>query len=257
MEEKPKHSPIGASSRHRWAACPGSIKASEGIKQNPGAAAMEGTLAHDIADYALNKIKGTNLSVDPILKNLTGAVKTYCDFVQTLMAKCAASHIEHGFDISDIYPNLYGTADYVGFNEIDRVLYVVDYKHGANIVVEVKNNMQLEYYALGALHTLRYPARWVEMIIVQPRAFHAAGVIRRWRVDVLHFLDVEYKLKKEAALALSDNPPRIAGSHCLFCPAKKKCEEHKDNKGKDAQKVFAKQFGFKKKSPGEVFDEID
>ena len=113
------------------------------------------------------------------------------------------------------------TYSIVAYDKKNGVLHVVDYKHGEGLVIEVKNNLQLEYYALGALTTLKYPCRYVQMTIVQPRAYHPDGSIRHWRIPSLHFLDVEQSIISEAEETRNPKAILHAGSHCLFCPAKK------------------------------------
>jgi hypothetical protein len=118
-------------------------------------------------------------------------------------------------------------------------LRVIDYKHGQGTPVEAEGNPQGMYYALGALTALRFPARVVEIVIVQPRCPHGAGPIRSWTIGVDELLDWQADLldgvkRVEHASRLHDPAsfeklPNIAaqwadgylasGDHCKFCPA--------------------------------------
>ena len=49
------HSRIGASSMHRWSACPGSVVLSEGIESRSSDDAKLGTAAHALAEACLNQ----------------------------------------------------------------------------------------------------------------------------------------------------------------------------------------------------------
>lgn len=236
-DDRPLHSPIGASSMHRWKACPGSIKLSEGLPNTSGVAAQEGTAAHEIVALALERGFSENRPAFEVLREHIEALRTYTEYIESLK-KENPIHIEHSFDMSDIFDNLYGTADCVIYDQDSKILHVIDYKHGKGIPVEVENNSQLSYYALGVLHTLAYPCRFVQMTIVQPRCFHPQGKIRSWRVSVLHFIEFELDLIKAAKATKKKKAPLVAGSHCIFCPAKTICKEHHNMKVNQAKEEF-------------------
>ena len=139
-----------------------------------------------------------------------------------------------------VSPGMYGTADAVALDKSKGILHVVDFKFGEGIVVDVKDNPQLEYYALGALRTLKFPCRKVRMTIIQPRAYHPAGHIRHWDVDAIHFLDVEADILKEIKKVWAPKPTYKAGAHCLFCRAANKCEEKLNSKVEAARIEFAR-----------------
>lgn len=235
---KPTHSPIGASSMSRWSACPASISLSKGIESPPGTAAMEGTAAHELVGLALERALSENVPTLTILQKTIEAVNKYAEYVESLIKGVNPYHIEHSFDMSAIYPNLYGTADAVVYDKESKTLHVIDYKHGEGLVVEVENNLQLQYYALGALTTLNYPCSYVTMSIVQPRAYHPAGHIRSWTVPALHFLEFEETLVKAAKRTEEKNPELKAGPHCMFCPAKPFCKERANANTLEAKKEF-------------------
>lgn len=221
-EERPKHSPIGASSMSRWAACPGSVRLSKDQPNVAGKAALEGTAAHELIGLALENAFSKNVHVKEVLDKTVEAVLVYANYIYSIK-KDNPVHIEHGFDMGSIYPNLYGTADCVIYETKQRVLHVIDYKHGEGLPVEVENNKQLQYYALGALTTLGYNPTKVTMTIVQPRCYHPQGAVRSWTVPALHFIDFEADLVEAAKATEKKNAKLLAGSHCIFCPAKSIC----------------------------------
>jgi len=222
--DRPVHSPIGASSRYRFSKCPGSVALSKGMPNTSGIAAQEGTAAHELISLAMQRAFSKNIKTIDVLNDIVKAVDVYADYVEGIK-QGHAIHIEHSFDMGAIFEDLYGTADCVVYNQKSSTLHVIDYKHGENLVVEVEGNGQLEYYALGALTTLGYPCRWVHMTIVQPRAYHPDGPIRHWKVPALHFIDVENKIVAEAKETLEKDALLLAGSHCMFCPAKTVCPQ--------------------------------
>ena len=233
-----KHSPIGASSRYRWSKCPGSVQMSDGMPNVAGPAAIEGTLAHELVAYVLEKAFSKNVGYSAVTDELLAHLDVYLSYVWQLKQKSKVIHIEHSFDMQDIFYQLYGTADCVAFDEENETLHVVDYKHGQGIVVEVENNLQLEYYALGALSTLKYPCRWVQMTIVQPRAYHPDGPIRHWKIPSIDFIEIEHQLIREAKAAMKKDATLLAGTHCMFCPGKKVCPENHVASVQGAKKDF-------------------
>lgn len=222
---QPVHSPLGASSYYRWKACPGSIRQSKGIESQASAYAEQGTRAHEAAALMLSGRK-PDTDFDP--EDLT-AIETYVDFVKSLINSGSAqeiwSKIEHRFDLTKLYPQLYGTADAVIYNYQLQKLVVIDYKHGAGIPVEVVDpqtkqpNSQLMYYGLGAMYELNLPCRSVELVIVQPRCFHKDGPIRKWTTSPETLLDFAGELITDAELTKCADAPLKVGEWCRFCPA--------------------------------------
>lgn len=221
MSEIQVHSSIGASSMHRWSACPGSVKLCKGIPSVSSKYAEEGTRAHEVAADLLNGIP-QGCSVDP---EMLEAVMVYVNEVKRCFAlgKNCTLLIEHKFDLSTVHPGLFGTADAVIFNPSRSVLQVFDYKHGAGIPVGVEENQQLMYYGLGALLSTKFICSHVELIIVQPRCEHADGPIRRWLFEAYKLIDFAAELKEAALRTEEPNAPLNPGDHCRFCPAAPQC----------------------------------
>lgn len=214
IQDRPAHSHIGASSAYRWFACPGSVRLSKGIPNRSSVYAQEGTDAHE---WAAKVLLG-QATVDDAPEDMQDAIAAY--------AECCTqgdggwrSLVEHKFDLTSVYPGLYGTADCVRYNEDTRVLEVIDFKYGAGIAVEVKGNPQLRYYALGALMTCGFTPTEVEMIIVQPRCFHPDGPVRRERIHVAELYDFATELIDYAKATEDPNAMVVVGEHCRFCPA--------------------------------------
>lgn len=220
------HSPIGASSWYRWKACPGSVRLSDGIESKSSHYAEEGTKAHNIAAAIL---ENGILPQSACTKEMFEAANVYVEEVikwWNIADGESELLIEHKFDLSGkIFPGLYGTADAVIYDEPNRTLRVFDFKYGAGMAVEVENNLQLIYYALGALLTKKYVADVVEMVIVQPRCPHPDGPVRSWSLDAIDLLDYAAQLKEDALKTLEKDAPLSSGEHCKFCPAAPTCPE--------------------------------
>lgn len=221
---QPTHSPLGASSYSRWKACPGSVRLSRGIFKPSSPAAEEGTRAHELAEKIL---RGEPCEAP---QEMVEAVLVYVDFVRSWGGW--ERWLEQRFDLSAYHPMLYGTADCVLYDRQHKILNVIDYKHGQGVVVEVESegtpNVQLMYYALGALHQMRLPVAQVILTIVQPRAFHPQGSIRSVTVDPLEFLDFGADLAADARATEKFDAPLNPGSHCRWCAAQGICPAIKE-----------------------------
>jgi hypothetical protein len=103
------------------------------------------------------------------------------------------------------------------------VLYVYDFKYGQGVAVEAENNKQLMYYALGALEG-NDDINEIELVIVQPRAFHPKGPVRRWRVSREDLMAFRAELIAHAKATEAPDAPIVPGEWCKFCPALAVCK---------------------------------
>ena len=237
---RPTHSPIGASSMYRWAECPGSVALSEGIVSESSAYAEEGTEAHELgATWLKGNGKTPECDDDEMLDN----VRIYVDYVFGLLGSRCKLFVEHGFDLSDVYPGAYGTNDAAVYDGVNKILHVIDLKYGAGIYVSARNNPQLRYYALGALLELQKEGHEVEtvvMTIVQPRCTTIEGAARSETIDAIDLMEFAADLVMYAKRTAEPNAPLKAGDHCRFCPAIIKCPEVQNVKQLVAKSEFAK-----------------
>jgi hypothetical protein len=246
-ENQPAHSKIGASSMKRWANCPGSVKLSEGIPNVSSKYAAEGTEAHTWGEKVL---RGENVP-SSIPASMREAVMVYVDYVRGMLADHGVGDdeftLEQRFDLSAIYPGLFGTADCVMYLASRKQLVVVDYKHGAGLPVEVADehgpNVQLMYYATGAAHSPQFkdkPIDTVKLVVVQPRCQHEDGPVREVVVDSLDLLSFAHELAILAANTQKENAPLVPGKWCKdnFCPAAGICPALHSQ----ANEVAARQF---------------
>lgn len=229
------HSPLGASSAHRWMNCPGSVALCVGIEDKGSFAAAEGTVAHSIGENALRP--GPKLGVldhvatcdghaITVTQEMLDAVKVYVEYVQD-RAHVKERKLEQRLDLSSVHPDCFGTADCILWKPKRSELEVIDYKHGAGVAVEVLNNKQLKFYALGALLTCGYPAKIVTVTIVQPRCPHPDGPIRSQTFEAIDLLDFAADLKEAAAATEQPDAPLHAGDWCRWCPAAGVCPEQR------------------------------
>lgn len=253
MTALPAHSKLGASSMHRWSECPGSVRLSAGLESTSSFYAAEGTLAHEVA--ACNLTDGTDPEADLgepvptegfdifITEEMCEAVQVYLDAVRGDACEDDGSApyrlIEHKFHLEELHPQLFGTADCVQVWPARKLMRVYDYKHGAGVAVDVDNNVQLKYYALGALLSYKKPIAEVELVIVQPRCPHEGGQVRRYRFKAVELLDFEADLMDAVRRTEAPDAPLKLGDHCHWCPAAALCPEAKSRAQEAAKMEFS------------------
>ena len=253
----PAHSKIGASSMKRWQACPGSVKLSEGIESRSSVFAEEGTKAHELAEKWL--LNGESALVGyPI--DMVEHVSVYVDAVAERVDDDPVVNrllVEQRFHLHELHSDLFGTSDAIVWRPDLERLSVIDLKYGAGVPVEVEDNPQLQYYALGALlANKQWKPREVEVVIVQPRCPHPDGPVRTQVLQVVDLLDfaadlVEAVKRTELASAQFaligpglgqvtkegwERAHLALGDHCRFCPAAAICPKQR-SKAQELAKI--------------------
>lgn len=248
MENKPAHSSIGASSAHRWMECPGSNKFIDEVAppQETSVYAAEGTAAHELAEMCLNndqnaeEFLGDNINGFEVTPGMAEAVQEYLDDIRFITERANEQEgvevhtgCEDSICLSWIDEDAYGTLDnHIAI--IGDTLYVHDYKHGQGVPVEAQDNVQLFYYTLGIAKKYDFNFKKYVATIVQPRAPHPEGPIRRFHFDNDRLMGFQDELI-EAIQAVRDMSKLSldvvkrdhlkAGDGCKFCPVKAGCPE--------------------------------
>lgn len=241
-----KHSPFGGSAASRFMACPGSIALSgQAPPEKPSPYAEEGTFAHAVAAEALEtSARSTTAAIGKTLGFLDhGESKTR--EITAEISKAVDVYLEAVWDEYDLDPNsqieveqgfaldldaaepgeVFGTNDALVYSPARRKLTIFDYKHGAGVIVDVKDNTQLKFYAIGAMQGHpEWDVREIELVIVQPRAFSADGDgVKRWSLPMAEVIEFPYELNEAVALCKTADAPLVAGDHCRWCPAATIC----------------------------------
>ncbi|MBA3678507.1 MAG: DUF2800 domain-containing protein [Sphingosinicella sp.] len=225
------HAELGASVAARWMVCPGSVRLSRGQANYETEHSRAGTAAHALAELCLRKghtpdvYEGVELEGVEVDQDMIDAVAVYVNYCRAIPR--GNSWIEHRFSLAALNPPapMFGTCDFAAHIPLLRELEVVDYKNGSGVVVEVKGNKQLRYYALGALLELGQglEVETVKITIVQPRAGHPDGAIRSEVIPVADLLAFADELMAAARATLEPDAPLNPGAHCRFCPASPIC----------------------------------
>jgi hypothetical protein len=238
-----EHAPISMSGLHRSLNCLGSYNACKDLpKQPPNKYAAEGTVAHELAASALERIRVRPLwsRFDPTDWALNGkyhpdgievtltaemveAVQVYIEFVQTQEKKYDEQpEIERKVKITD---DCWGTADSIIYSPY-RILIVNDYKHGTGIQVDAEMNEQLLGYAYARLKELPSDEgnaiAKVQMNIIQPRG--AGEAIKTFEMHPRDLIAWAHGVLYPAIEAMKKpNAKLTPGDWCKYCPAALTC----------------------------------
>ncbi len=212
--------------------CPGSVALSSTLPAMPETFyAKEGTAAHALAEVCLVTDDDPGAHIGQTLKgvvvtdDMAAAVAVYIDHVRKQAAQHADAHVvlEQRVSLTQFDPDFFGTNDSSVLSLNDRVLYTNDYKHGAGVPVDVENNSQLKYYALGAVMAAGGGIDRVVLSVIQPRCSHAGEAIRSWETTPLDLIEFGFELAAAAARTRETNAPLNPGKWCRWCSAQGTC----------------------------------
>ena len=243
MLKETAHSILGASGAYRWMKCPGQPSLAKDLPDKESIYAREGSAAHYMAEQAFGKFPPMRPSLMWIknkgkrcpgeyedincTEEMLEALDAYYEHVNKLYYYCG-KHLtfEQKFKLDWLHPGLFGTVDCCAHDE-KGTMWVTDYKHGSGVVIEVINNPQLMYYALGAIgpdNPLKIEK--VILTICQPRAYHDDGPTRSWETTSEQLYTWARDVLKPAAMATTEpEAPLVAGDHCKFCKAMAICPQ--------------------------------
>lgn len=228
-----KHALLSASSAHKWIACPPSALLSKRFEDASSSFAQEGTDAHTLAQYKLEKLLGLNTK-DPTEslsfydEEMNSHAEYYAAFVLEQLEKAKETCddpqilIEQKLDFSKYVPEGYGHVDCLII--ADGTLTVIDYKYGLGIKVSAERNPQMFCYALGGLALFDgiYDIDNIQLIIYQPRREN----ISEYSISKSELIKwAEEVLAPTAQLAIKGEGEYKAGEHCQFCKAKATCRK--------------------------------
>ena len=220
---------VGGSTAKRVINCPGSVALVAQMPPKPSSVyADTGTLLHNvIADVLDGKATAQDflgavhadvtLDQDLIDNKLMPALAALNDIDPDRQMEYE-TEVVVGF--GDLLPGVFGSADIVG--RIGDTAYIVDWKFGDGVAVDVEENPQLMFYAAAAMRTPA--AQWafegatkVELVIVQP------PYVKRWETTPRRIQLFEKELTQAVKVALRPDAPLAQGDWCRWCAAKAIC----------------------------------
>lgn len=224
------HAILSASASSRWLHCTPSARLERKFPDVSSPYALEGSRAHERAEYFLNRFLKTGDSNVLIREDveMNDAVQVYVNIcVEKINEARTASpdaqiKVEQRLDFSRWVPEGFGTGDMVMVS--DKYFEVVDLKYGKGVPVSAVNNSQMRLYALGMYEAFGYlyGADEVRMTIVQPRL----DSVSTETISVEDLLTWGEEVKKKAKIAFAGKGDFCAGNHCRFCKARNTCRAH-------------------------------
>lgn len=263
------HAKFGASNAKRRMNCPGSLNAEAPFPDESSPYAELGTAAHELGEFCLVNghedafaFIGEEHNGHKVDDNMARAVQVYIDHIRaTALLEPSLCRYEKRFSLDKLDPPMpmFGTADCIIYGKESGTLYVLDYKHGQGVAVEVEDNAQLKYYALGAILEIgdKAPVNKVITVVIQPRAMHADGPVRSYSYSRDEIMDFGTELIDAAHESLKPDAPRLAGDHCKFCKAAGTCSALRNDALAVAQDEFGAVKDLNDLTPAEVADYLE
>ena len=220
---------VGGSTAKRVINCPGSVALVAQMPPKPSSVyADTGTLLHNVIADVLDGVATA--------QDFLGAVHADVTLDQDLIdnkllpALAALNEIDPDRQMEfetevvvgfgDLLPGVFGSSDIVG--RIGDTAYIVDWKFGDGVAVDVEENPQLMFYAAAAMRTPA--AQWafegaakVELVIVQP------PYVKRWETTPRRIQLFEKELMQAVKVAQRPDAPLAQGDWCRWCAAKAIC----------------------------------
>jgi hypothetical protein len=254
------HASLAPSASKRWIKCPRSVARSAGEHSKSSIWAKEGSAAHELCEVVMTKdhdpydyLNGvvvmadrdgkkvdftpgvykrreTNAEPDndniwPITDEMCESVEMYRSSIKERIEPGDVVMFETKLDMTHIHPNFWGTGDCMIYKPKKRHLVSLDFKYGSGIAVEAEENEQALSYSVGGVKQFNYEVDTLEIVIVQPRAYHRLGPVRTYDIDIIDLLFFEEFLRRQAALTDSPDAKVEVGEHCRFCPVAGRCPE--------------------------------
>lgn len=236
---------LSSSKAERWTKCTGSIQLEPKYPKPSGKAAIEGSKAHKIAYQAL---LGTEIP-DNIDFEMKDAVRLYVDTILQF------KHLQHSYEKKIdmvLSPKilLSGTPDVYMIDTSKKIIRVIDFKYGFGPVEVFKNWQLVVYLYLITCEFLRQsisPSNKsiynYEAIIVQPRAIHKDGPIRKWEFSNKELKSYITVIKNIAHELNEDFYRYECGKWCRYCNALHACTMATKEAGR-AMDISSEAFDF-------------
>lgn len=245
MSNNVTHALLSSSASHRWLNCPPSARLSESIEDKESEFAREGTDAHALCEYKLEKVLGLTKEPQPNLsyynqemeESANGYVSYILEILEEIKKTCKDPIvlIEQKLDFSKFVREGFGTGDCLIV--ADDILHIIDFKYGKGVQVDAYENPQMKLYAIGGVEIFDgiYDIKKVSMTIYQPKLSNISTFelskeeLYKW---------AENTLKPRAELAYKGEGEFKVGSWCRWCKCKDTCRKRAEENMKLAGYEF-------------------
>jgi len=241
------HAKLSPSKRHRWAACPGSVREEAAYPdERSGPAAVDGTHSHTLLEHCVKAdlhdprtMVGVKMKDDDgefvIDAERADRVAVAIEYLRKRVGETmgmATINSEQQVDPQWLLnrADLSGHVDVQVHDPLNEVLEIIDYKDGMNDAWD-SAILQMEQYALGVLASLKianppHPFKTVRLTVIQPKlAFKGIAAIRSVDYPIEKILgEVAQTIVIQAAATDKPDAPLVPGeSQCRYCRHKGAC----------------------------------
>ena len=242
------HAKLSPSKRHRWGACPGSVREEAAYPEDrSGPAAIDGTHSHTLLEHCIKASLGDPRTMVGVkMKDDDGEfaidadraerVHVAIDYLRKRVTETmgmATIKSEEQVDPQWLLSraDLSGHVDVQVHDPLNEVLEIIDYKDGMKDAWD-SAVLQMEQYALGVLASFKiakpnpYPFRTVRLTVIQPKlAFKGIEAVRSVDYPVEYVLgDVARTIVIQAAATDRPDAPLVPGKkQCKYCRHKGAC----------------------------------
>jgi hypothetical protein len=225
------HSKLSPSSRHRWAACPASVKACEAYGESRSSLyATDGTHSHMLLEKCLTDGLPAFTYIDQELEDHDG--KFVVDKARTERVQFALDYIASRTKPKSLFwaeqtvnpEKVTGRSDMCGTVDVliitGNTIEIIDYKDGVT-PVEAKGNPQLEQYAAGVVaeYLIDHPWDEITLTIIQPKLIERGeSGISSHTITIDKLQACINKMILEAAATDDPDAPFVPGAkQCKYC----------------------------------------
>ena len=226
---------IRASNLERVSLCPGSARATDGVKSLDSPEARRGTQLHAIMAALL--IDNPKKPMDP--NELNDALNVCPDtsrsdgeLIQQAHRDFMTNKGEGAIVLEQTIPLDFlgmteGRADLIQIDPGKGQAMIVDWKFGTSYVTEARDNLQLAAYAAGLAKGEKAIRTAIEVCIIQPGTFAQDKRVNSFVYDMPTLNQAVVKIKEIIAKANAEDAPLVAGDlQCKFCPVKSTCSAY-------------------------------
>ncbi|SAK83363.1 PD-(D/E)XK nuclease superfamily protein [Caballeronia catudaia] len=240
------HARLSPSSAYSWIACPASAAAQLGQPDESSEYADEGTAAHTLMQWCLDKDADANAYLGRVISvgerefevddEMADAVQRYVDGVRERIAELTLAgakvqmRVEARLSIEHVTgePDAKGTSDTVliaHWPDNTAEIEIRDLKYGRGVEVQAEENWQAMLYAAAAHETYAslFDIATINLVIHQPRLTEQPSEWRLKPAALLEWIDTVARPAAERAMQVAASAQHTSLQPADFHPGEKAC----------------------------------